>query len=767
MQRFDRTTEPPPIALQGDAASQARRVLSDFMRYGDERLSQTNVPRSELPLEDVSIREALNRLFRGRCAFCESRDKISPYRFRPATEAVPSSTPRQAHLYYAWLEHAWENMYTICSSCRPSEPNYFPVSGPRVRLPTPEELDRYAEENLGLWRAYPIREKAVFLDPCGEGDFSKHLWPQTNGSLIGISTRGEATIENFNLNAPERVVARRERYAEYFARFSKCLTDPESIARAPGMFEFPEFEFGGSWYLLLRRLALLMGPEFGGRPIVSQARIKRFYMAMLGKPDTANRLRQGWGRLVQEDHNYEAAPAITRRPSKVRVTSVGLRNFKAIEDLSIALPSPSQGDESFDAIHPAPSLLIIGENSAGKSSILEAIALAISDEAARKKLALKPGNFVLNPTYMGAVNFAAVERAEVQVSLSNGASRILTIDREGMKDHSDPGSELIPVFAYGAFRQYQHKQRPRSPDKYIRNLFDGSVLSNPEKWLLSLQPSAYAMVMRALREILSIEGEFEVVQRDMEEKRCYMITAAAGTHGEPRFVRTPLGAVSSGFRSVLAMACDVMQGLMDPDVYAGFESLSTARGVILIDEVEAHLHPRWKMQIMRGLRRALPQMTFIATTHDPLCLRGMEDGEVVVLQRVLAEDSQSATDLPVFVERLENLPHVSELRIEQLLTSDFFQLHSTDAPEMEVQLAQIGDLLAKDPRDLSPTEGTTVDKFRRDVAAALPIGASEAHRLVQEAVAEYLMERRAVSERRMKELKQTAKSRIVEALRGI
>eukprot|EP01034_Spumella_vulgaris_P009128 gene9128-11597_t len=57
---------------------------------------------------------------------------------------------------------------------------------------------------------------------------------------------------------------------------------------------------------------------------------------------------------------------------------------------------------------------------------------------------------------------------------------------------------------------------------------------------------------------------------------------------------------------------------------------------------------------------------------------------------------------------------------------------------MEAQLAHIGDLLAKDAGSLSPAEKTAVDNFRKDIAQALPIGASEAHRLVQEAVAEYL-----------------------------
>lgn len=768
MQRFDRSTEPPPSLLRGEVAARVRQEFLHFMRTGSEKRSQTNVPRASWSLNDPGMQTALGRLFCRRCAFCEAEVDTSPFLFRPVAEARPASAPESAHLYYAWLETAWENIYSICTSCRPTDLGYFPVIGARTEIPSLEAINRFVDENLGLWRRYPIPEKAVLLDPCADDGFYRSLWPQSDGVLFGLSRRGDATIENFNLNAIERVAGRRRRYEEYFFRLREGLTDSSPIERVAALFEFHALEFGGTWYLLLRRLALLMGAGIGSKPVVSPSRISRFYLAMSGKPETAERLDRGWRLLAQEDHAHGAVlSGRAKRPGKARISRVHLRNFKAIEDLAIDMPNPPEGEALFDIERPVPSLLILGENSAGKSSILEAVALALSDVAARQKLALDAGEFVLNPSYLGATDADAVRQAEVEISFTNGASRKLAIEFGRMVERGSVEPETVPVFAYGAFRQYQHKQRPRSPDKYIRNLFDGSVLSNPERWLLGLKPDTYAMVMRALREILSIEGEFEVVRRDQEQQRCYMVMAVPGVGGETSFSRTPLSAVSSGFRSVLAMACDVMQGLMDPQVYAGFETLSSARGIVLIDEVEAHLHPRWKMQIMRGLRRALPQMTFIATTHDPLCLRGMDDGEVVVLQRVAAKEHQSATDLPVFVERVLDLPQVSQLRVEQLLTSDLFQLHSTDAPEIEIKLAQIGDLLAKDPLRLDPAEGAAVEKFRRDIADALPIGASEAHRMVQEAVAEYLTQRRAASEKRMKELRQEAKARIIEALQGI
>lgn len=87
-------------------------------------------------------------------------------------------------------------------------------------------------------------------------------------------------------------------------------------------------------------------------------------------------------------------------------------------------------------------------------------------------------------------------------------------------------------------------------------------------------------------------------------------------------------------------------------------SLAFSRAVVLIDEIEAHLHPRWKMRIVTALREALPNVTFIMTTHDPLCLRGLRAGEVMVFRRI---ESRAPDSLPVVVEQLEDLPDVGSL----------------------------------------------------------------------------------------------------------
>lgn len=786
MQRFNRGNVLPPAILRSPEANRARQAMRDYMLSGHDRRLQTSAPRSELPLEDSSLLEAVALLFGGKCAFCEAHDSVLPYRFRPAAEARPfESTDENWHLYYAWLADAWENIYAICPTCRPDDPGFFPVQGSRARLPTPTELDKYVKEGRGLWGAYPPWEKPELLDPCVENDFAPHLHPQADGVLVGLSSRGTATINHFRLNRPERVAQRAAHYRAYFETLVGAEPakpgQPDLIATDPFLLEL--LAFGGTWYLLLRRLGRHLNIP---KSYLNFKRIRRRVAAIARDPNGAARLRDAWQRLEDEDARGITAstPEATPAPvSQARITRVELANFKAIERLTLNLPDPGAAATTFDREKPAPSLLILGENAAGKSSILEAIALALSDPAAREELDHDRDGLILNPAYLGAPGSRRPDHAEVIVTLNDGRTQSMKVTQDFITDSRKPDDERVAVFAYGAFRQYQDRTVAPSAGSHIRNLFDGSELSHPERWLLKLHQVRFAEVVRALREILSIsvrdmsdEREFDVIERDMKKKRCYLVTEVEDARGERSRARTPLSAVSSGFRSVLAMACDIMRGLLDREVQAdpgmagpATATLATTRGVILIDEVEAHLHPRWKMQIMRGLRRALPNMTIIATTHDPLCLRGMNEGEVVVLQRVATRDSAETSDLPELVEQLVQLPNMSELRVEQLLTSDFFQLYSTDAPEIDARLAKVGDLLAKRNRGeaLDKAELDTVDSFEKDVAAAMPIGFSSAHRLVQEAVADYLKERRRASEARMRELRAASKARIVRALKGI
>jgi hypothetical protein len=745
--------------------------MLNFLRLSRDRMIQSRAPIFGGAMDDPSVRTQLFELFRGKCSFCEQRRSgLRSYRFRPSSNAQPPAADAQlAHVYYSWLADAWQNLYLICEDCLPKDSEYFPVE--KARAPFPAGLDAtqaYVDGNE--WPpGYPPRESALLLDPCRDKTLGQHLGFGPDGRAAAKTPRGAQTIETFRLNRKALLRRRKDDFTSRLKMLNDMMGSEAKREPNPWLFDFGLPEFVGAWTLLLQTLSENITPA--GRVPRGPERLGAFFARMRKRKNAQNVLARALKQLAEDSKRRAATgtppvpPHAPEEKPTATLLSARVRNFKAVEDLTLTMPLvTAPGGASAVATpntdQPVPSLLILGENAAGKSSILEALALALVDDAMRNRLNVDPKRNILDPTYMGALKEAAVREATIDVSFDDKSVRTLTIHDKGFRGKGN--GNLPPVFAYGAFRHFIDGNSERRPETAVITIFKPEqVLANPEEWLLGLDEHGFQEVVRALRFILSIEGDFEMLERDQKNRRCLIVQKA---DDKGKFVKYPLRSVSSGYRAVLAMTCDVFRGLMETKRGSGNVSLASARAIVLIDEVESHLHPRWKMQIMRGLRQALPNVTFIATTHDPLCLRGMRDGEVRVLQRVAADNPNGGT-LPVMVEALTILPDVSKLTIEQLLTSDLFSLFSTDKPELEIELARIADILAKDQSKLEAAELAAVQKFNAEIVDALPVGNTEVHRLVQDAVAAYLKERRLATAAKLEGLKRQAKDQILAALR--
>ena len=766
MLAVSRSGHPAPACLSDYRASRGREVLFSLFEADVELISQRAFSMAGFLVEDRELDAGLDRIFQGRCAFCESYDGLSAYRFRPTEEAGPSDhAPRKdadrSHLYYVWLANAWENLYPICRGCLPQEPSVFPVTGKRRALPDADELQRNRDVPTGGWIT-DQKDNAVFLDPCAAEDLRKHLAFLPDGRVTGIGTRGAVTVRHFQLDRAD-LTWRRQRA---FSKYRDELFDPKGSGPASA-FRFSSMEYGGAWFLLLYQIARRVGGGLGSRPILSISRIERYYLDRIQDSAFGEQFHQAWRDLVEQaDLVFDSPGAV-----KVEIAEDGQRpvqfeieNFKAIERLSISLPEPK--DRTGDASSGS-TLVIVGENAAGKSSLLEGMTLALVDQATRAKLPPKARDFMLDPKLMGEER-GAPRPGLVLVRYDGGGSSSMGVSPDFPSLHQN-GVKRIPVFAYGAFRLYRGEDTGLRRSHPVRSLFDPTfVLPNPEKWLVSINGRpAFKEVMRVLSLLLGYADGDDVVVVD--KGRCYL-QAIHRRDGASRLVqRTPLSVASSGYRSILAMACDILRGLLALQDSKS-PSLMRSRAVVLIDEIEAHLHPRWKMRIVQALRTALPNVTFILTTHDPLCLRGVDAREVMVFRRVARA---SETGLPFVVEQLDELPDVGALTIEQILTSDLFQLYSTDGPEVEARFARAADLLAAEQAgySLSDSDSGLLGEFRAEVASqvrrGMPVGSTEVERLVQEAVEQYIRLRHKARADELGKLRETTRSTIVRALGGL
>jgi len=408
---------------------------------------------------------------------------------------------------------------------------------------------------------------------------------------------------------------------------------------------------------------------------------------------------------------YDASKRIPLKAIDSEISRIRISNFKAIESLDFQLPSSRSNKSGM------PALMILGENSTGKSSVLAAIALALVG----KKEAAKLKKYLPGLVHSTEVNrFDQLDEIPVEVNIDfhfSEHSASFLFDPTRQKPSGTDAPSTI-VLGYGPRRFFDPKRRHYTGEgaaARIRTLFDPlATIPYPVDWLRAQTGSRFNTIAAALRVVLALGDDDELI---IEPDHL-------AVHANGRV--TSIDALSEGYRSIFVMTVDIIRELLDH-----WDNLEQAQAVVLIDELETHLHPRWKMQVMTSLRRVLPRVQFIVTTHDPLCLRGMDDGEVVVLQR----DSQNR------IMQLDNLPSVRGMTAEQLLTSDYFGLASTTDPATEIELAKLASDLARRTSngylEVAPAPATM------EIVRRLVIGDNPSEQIIQEALIRYLEKREA------------------------
>lgn len=113
------------------------------------------------------------------------------------------------------------------------------------------------------------------------------------------------------------------------------------------------------------------------------------------------------------------------------------------------------------------------------------------------------------------------------------------------------------------------------------NLFNPFIaLNDAQSWLSGLPEDDFDFIARGLKQLLLLDKE-ELI-KDPERKGRILVTAYRS--------RVPSDDMSAGFQSVVALTADVMSVLR-----LRWETMEAAEGIVLVDEIDAHLHPRWKM----------------------------------------------------------------------------------------------------------------------------------------------------------------------------
>ncbi len=361
----------------------------------------------------------------------------------------------------------------------------------------------------------------------------------------------------------------------------------------------------------------------------------------------------------------------------MRIKQLHLKNFRGFDELTIAFPLSNIA-------------VFAGINGSGKSSILDGIAMFLSRFVS--KLTGKEAEFSLteNDINMAASQAETFNTIHIHVDeefpLSDELSWSISKSLYPMSENMHGGHERalshyvdgnfhvqaktdssmsLPVLAYyQADRRMRGNPVPetqRIPKRQFSDMrflaYEGSFERNVTD--LSAFISWFRFEEDLENEMKIRQKDFDAVNRNLEVVRHAMTTFLSGfpssdyshLHMERRrkderftfhvstesslIIRKDgqdlrIEQISAGEQTLLMMVCDIARRLAIAN--PGPNDTLDGKGIVLIDEIELHLHPSWQRDVIPCLLHTFPNIQFIVTTHSPQVLSNVEKEEVSILE---------------------------------------------------------------------------------------------------------------------------------------
>jgi len=93
----------------------------------------------------------------------------------------------------------------------------------------------------------------------------------------------------------------------------------------------------------------------------------------------------------------------------------------------------------------------------------------------------------------------------------------------------------------------------------------------------------------------------------------------------------PFSDLSDGYQNIIRLAADIAYRAVTLNPHLGEQAVVETEGVVLIDELDMHLHPTWQKNIIADLKKTFPKIQFIITTHSPFIVQSLKADEVLNL----------------------------------------------------------------------------------------------------------------------------------------
>lgn len=371
----------------------------------------------------------------------------------------------------------------------------------------------------------------------------------------------------------------------------------------------------------------------------------------------------------------------------MKINHLSLKNFRGYRSLDLSFNS------SFN--------LIIGNNGSGKTAILESLTVAmgsfflgIRDIYSRGiyKKDIHIATYDDNEEYVYPVEINAtgiINKNELSWSreLNGNANRTTSINSESLKNESIKIDKAVrngencnlPLLAYYAtgrlfdearvmdkgqtekktigsrFRAYDRCLDAKSSHKQFQKWFRLKELSRIQKGKSDINFDVVKKTLiSSLPDCNNIFYEF-----DPDKSQGLKIELDDGRV-------LPFLSLSDGTRNFFAIISDIAYKCVTLNPHLQYSSLLETDGIVLIDELDLHLHPEWQRKIIYVLKTEFPRIQFIVTTHSPFLIQESGTDELIILKNSSVENITSGNNLSIedIAEELQFVqnPQWSKLR---------------------------------------------------------------------------------------------------------
>lgn len=289
--------------------------------------------------------------------------------------------------------------------------------------------------------------------------------------------------------------------------------------------------------------------------------------------------------------------------------------------------------------------VIVGANGIGKTSLLRCITYCLTSNYMQNIRMRKGATLRLNCDQNERKRTYGVDYL---VNKDQGY-RTININNWNLTPQDGYEPVFIPqedkdykLLAIGAYRYFSYRQIGGMTRESAIVQRRRDYLHNNPKYLESVEMPNIKQWM--INRYFQIEKEWASTERKNWDTLMSQLNIIAPRNSCFKFVRIErdlepifslngkecyLEELSSGYKSILSIVFLIVDWI--EGVNEGNASLiESAEGTVLIDEVEAHLHPSWQATILDSLRKLFPNLQFIVTTHSPNVIMSARDNEVII-----------------------------------------------------------------------------------------------------------------------------------------